>query len=137
MPLNSDVESSNDAAKTCLVIGAGAAGVSCASLLHENGVRVILLEASNRIGGRCFTSKVGDNKHDLGVWEHGATWLHGVVGNPAFELCDSLGLVPKGQMAVREAKNGNSAAIAQRTKQRYSSQWRAVNGVALAAGRDR
>ena len=34
------------------------AGLSAAKLLHENGVGVLVLEASNRIGGRLHTIKV-------------------------------------------------------------------------------
>ena len=34
------------------------AGLSAAKLLHENGVGVLVLEASNRIGGRLHTVKV-------------------------------------------------------------------------------
>lgn len=41
---------------TVLVIGAGAAGLSCASQLHQFGYRVTVLEARDRIGGRCFSS---------------------------------------------------------------------------------
>lgn len=39
------------------VVGAGMAGLRCADLLSKAGVKVTLLEARNRIGGRVRTSK--------------------------------------------------------------------------------
>ncbi len=37
------------------VVGTGIAGLRCASVLLENGVRVTMLEARDRIGGRvCY-----------------------------------------------------------------------------------
>ena len=38
-----------------VVIGAGLAGLNAALLLHELGARVVLLEGSQRVGGRCMT----------------------------------------------------------------------------------
>lgn len=38
-----------------LVIGAGVAGLRAAGILHEAGIRVVLIEASNRLGGRVNT----------------------------------------------------------------------------------
>ncbi|MCS6911560.1 MAG: FAD-dependent oxidoreductase, partial [Anaerolineales bacterium] len=41
--------------KTAIVIGAGLAGLSAALDLHRAGCRVTVLEARNRVGGRCHT----------------------------------------------------------------------------------
>ena len=79
--------------RSAIVIGAGAAGLSCATTLRSHGVRVTLIEASSRIGGRCHTECNFGNMH--GPCELGATWVHGTVGNPAHTLCDSLGLLPR------------------------------------------
>jgi phytoene dehydrogenase-like protein len=49
------------------VLGAGIAGLACARTLAERGVRVMVLEARNRVGGRVWT-------HD-GV-EMGAEFIH-------------------------------------------------------------
>jgi NADPH-dependent 2,4-dienoyl-CoA reductase/sulfur reductase-like enzyme len=39
------------------VVGAGVAGLRCADLLLEQGVKVTILEGRNRVGGRvCLTS---------------------------------------------------------------------------------
>lgn len=38
--------------KPVLVIGAGVAGLYCAELLHNEGVPVVVIEASQHIGGR-------------------------------------------------------------------------------------
>jgi monoamine oxidase len=57
-----------------IVIGAGAAGLAAARSLHDAGVRVTLLEARDRIGGRILTI------HDptIGVpVELGAEFVHG------------------------------------------------------------
>ena len=35
-----------------IVLGAGIAGLACAGALAERGVRVMVLEARNRVGGR-------------------------------------------------------------------------------------
>ena len=35
-----------------IVVGAGLAGLRCAAILHEAGVEVLVLEASNVVGGR-------------------------------------------------------------------------------------
>lgn len=34
------------------IVGAGIAGLRCATVLHESGIRVTILEARDRIGGR-------------------------------------------------------------------------------------
>lgn len=54
-----------------LVIGAGAAGLSCARELAKAGKQVIVLEARNRVGGRVHTIR------DRGVVEAGAEFIHG------------------------------------------------------------
>ena len=56
------------------VIGAGAAGLSAARMLHEAGLEVIVLEARDRIGGRVFT--IHDAASPVPV-ELGAEFVHG------------------------------------------------------------
>ena len=40
-----------------VVIGAGLAGLTCARLLHSNGVDVTVIEAADRVGGRVATDE--------------------------------------------------------------------------------
>ncbi|MBI4538643.1 MAG: FAD-dependent oxidoreductase [Gemmatimonadetes bacterium] len=54
-----------------IVIGGGFAGVTAARELRHQGLRVLLLEARNRLGGRTFAVPVGD-----GIFELGGTWVH-------------------------------------------------------------
>ncbi|MFK7793580.1 MAG: flavin monoamine oxidase family protein [Devosiaceae bacterium] len=70
-----------------LVLGAGIAGLSAARTLTDAGARVIVLEASQRIGGRIFT----DRSLGLPV-EVGAGWIHGPLGNPITRLAQEAGL---------------------------------------------
>lgn len=58
-----------------IVIGAGLAGLTAARELSHEGYSVRILEARNRLGGRVFTSKLGDHKVELGA--HWTFW-----GNP-------------------------------------------------------
>ena len=50
-----------------VVIGAGIAGLAAASELHLLGCKVIVLEARDRIGGRCWTENVDGRIIDLGA----------------------------------------------------------------------
>jgi len=60
-----------------IVIGAGIAGLGCASRLREDGHEdVIILEGNSRIGGRIASKYVDGNRLDLG-----ANWIHG-TGDP-------------------------------------------------------
>lgn len=70
-----------------IVVGAGAAGLTAAKVLHEAGVSVIVLEARDRIGGRTYTAEVGPAAVDLG-----AAWLHGFRGNPMADFAEAHGL---------------------------------------------
>ncbi|MBI4517216.1 MAG: FAD-dependent oxidoreductase [Deltaproteobacteria bacterium] len=54
-----------------VVIGGGFAGVTAARELGHAGLRVLLLEARNRLGGRTLTTKVGEE-----IFELGGTWIH-------------------------------------------------------------
>ena len=98
--------------RSVLVIGAGAAGLSCAHTLLSAGVSVTVLEASARVGGRCFTVKNLNGVH--GPCELGATWHHGVEGNPAYELSHSLGLLPT-RPAQGEKKHWRAPALCLRS----------------------
>jgi monoamine oxidase len=69
-----------------IVIGAGISGLGAArSLVDQHGFRgarqVIVLEASDRTGGRIQTSVQKGLPLDLG-----AQWIHGSIGNPITEL---------------------------------------------------
>ena len=54
-----------------IVVGGGFCGVTAARELRECGVRVTLLEARNRLGGRTFTSDFAGHQVDFG-----GTWVH-------------------------------------------------------------
>jgi monoamine oxidase len=58
-----------------IIIGAGAAGLSAARTLSTRGVKVIILEASPRIGGRIHS--INDDRFPMPV-ELGAEFVHGV-----------------------------------------------------------
>ena len=74
-----------------LVIGAGIAGLAAARTLTDSGRKVIVLEARNRIGGRVWSERSWPNAPvDLG-----ASWIHGVSGNPLTTLADQLKLPRK------------------------------------------
>ena len=66
-----------------LVLGAGLAGLSAARALSRLGYEVVVLEARDRLGGRCWTvDKV----------ELGAQWIHSTEGNPISLLARELNL---------------------------------------------
>lgn len=69
------------------MIGAGIAGLSAARWLRDSGHGVTVLEARDRIGGRIHTSRLWpDAPVDVG-----ASWVHGVNGNPLTELAKQAG----------------------------------------------
>ena len=55
--------------KSVIIIGAGLAGLFCAWLLKNLGYKVTILEARNRIGGRVYTIRDGQNIIEAGA-EH-------------------------------------------------------------------
>ncbi|MBB4152791.1 monoamine oxidase [Sphingomonas jinjuensis] len=69
-----------------VVIGAGAAGIAAAARLQEAGRRVLLVEASTRIGGRAWTETIDGMAIDLGCG-----WLHSADRNPMVALAERSG----------------------------------------------
>jgi len=57
-----------------VIIGAGVAGLTAARELSNAGMRVLLIEARDRIGGRVMTHHEAE-----GVVELGAEFVHGAV----------------------------------------------------------
>ncbi len=77
------------AQKRILVIGAGLAGLAAAREFSRHGHDVTILEGRDRIGGRLWTSSLWP---DLPV-DLGASWIHGVDGNPLSKLADEINAV--------------------------------------------
>lgn len=69
------------------VIGAGMAGLAAARALTAAGASVTVYEARNRIGGRVWTDR---GWPDLPV-DMGASWIHGLSGNPITALAAEAG----------------------------------------------
>lgn len=72
--------------KRIVVIGAGLAGLAAARELQKQGHEVVIVEARERIGGRIWTST---RWPDMPL-DFGATWIHGVQGNPLTALADEI-----------------------------------------------
>lgn len=104
--LNSSKKCENNKCNV-LIIGAGMAGLSAANYLLKNGIEdFILLEARNRIGGRIISIPMKNQKVELG-----ANWIHGVLGNPIFEIAMANSLVniiniPKPHKVIAATEDG-------------------------------
>lgn len=70
-----------------VVIGAGAAGIAAARRLRDAGAQVLLVDASDRLGGRAHTAILGGYPVDLGCG-----WLHSARRNPWTQIAEAGGL---------------------------------------------
>lgn len=69
------------------IVGAGAAAVGAARLLHGRVERLLVLEASARVGGRAWTETMSGLPLDLGCG-----WLHSATRNPWVGLAEAQGI---------------------------------------------
>jgi monoamine oxidase len=69
------------------IVGGGAAGISAAREAHKRGLNAVILEASDRVGGRTYTVDWEGHALDLG-----ATWMHSASRNPVASLAQELGI---------------------------------------------
>ena len=77
----------NPADKTVVVIGAGISGLAAAKKLQEAGFKVSILEAQDKVGGRVRTNR------SLAIpFDEGASWIHGIDGNPITTLAQGAGM---------------------------------------------
>ncbi len=76
-----------------IVVGAGLAGLTAAKELDRLGRSVLVLEATDRIGGRGWTGQVaaGARGEAPVPIDYGGAWLHGVPTNPLTAAVDLLG----------------------------------------------
>jgi monoamine oxidase len=70
------------------VLGAGASGLACAQALSRAGLRVVVLEARNRVGGRVCTLRMPTGE----IIELGAQVVHATPDQSLFELISKTGI---------------------------------------------
>src|SRR5215469_4096701 len=87
------------------IVGAGIAGMAAAQVLKAAGKSVVVLEAANRVGGRC----ISDNETFPGIaFERGAQWFHQVPQyNPLYQYARAHALSPTLDDAPRQVWNGS------------------------------
>lgn len=112
---STDSSTSPMAKKKALVIGAGFAGLAAAKQLQAGGYDVVVLEARNRLGGRIWTTSTwSDIPTDLG-----ASWIHGVTGNPITELANTVKaprLVTSYDRSISYGTDGDELTTAQEAR---------------------
>lgn len=124
-----------DGAATIVVVGAGLAGLAAARRITDAGRSVVVLEATDAVGGRARSDR------SIGVPVHpGAAWVHGEVGNPVAEAATRLGVALHRWEGDRRVVVAGDGAVDPVTV-RHLESWRAeverrLDAVA-AAGPDR
>jgi monoamine oxidase len=87
-----------------VVIGAGAAGIAAARKIAAANRSVVVLEATDRVGGRCVT----DAATFAMPFDRGARWLYDAESNPVVRLARGIG------MDVAPASQGQKIRIGRR-----------------------
>ncbi len=102
----------NGDAYDVIVIGGGFAGVTAARELQHVGLRTLILEARNRLGGRTFTTRIGEE-----LFELGGTWIHSTqphvfaeANRYGLELVDTAGGMPS-QVLWWDGKRARQAGV--------------------------
>jgi monoamine oxidase len=122
-----------------VVIGAGAAGIAAARRIMAANRKVIVVEATGQVGGRCLT--------DVSTFEvpfdRGARWMHNPDSNPMIKLARAAGLeittAPSGQkirIGRRYARAGETEdflATLVRTNRAFDDASRKLDGSCAAA----
>lgn len=117
-----------------VVLGAGVAGLAAARSLAESGLDVVVLEARDRLGGRVWTDT------SLGApLELGASWIHGVEGNPVTAIADSsaTGLVTAGDTVALRAPGVGRLSESERRQAQADAERVVASARAWAEGQDR
>ncbi|HEV7599203.1 MAG TPA: FAD-dependent oxidoreductase [Bradyrhizobium sp.] len=94
-----------------IVIGAGAAGIAAARRIQAANRKVIVLEATGQIGGRCLTDA---STFDV-PFDRGARWMHNPDSNPMIKLARGVGLelvpAPLGQKIRIGRRNARAGEV--------------------------
>ncbi|WP_375413395.1 flavin monoamine oxidase family protein [uncultured Bradyrhizobium sp.] len=94
-----------------VVIGAGAAGIAAARRVMAANRKVIVLEATGQIGGRCITD---GTTFDV-PFDRGARWMHNPDTNPMIKLARGAGLdvapAPLGQKIRVGRRNARAGEV--------------------------
>ncbi|MGA2563411.1 MAG: NAD(P)/FAD-dependent oxidoreductase [Steroidobacteraceae bacterium] len=113
-----------DADYEVLIVGAGVAGLAAGRLLAGAGMRVALLEARSRIGGRIFTERVATPSTGASIpVELGAEFIHGLpqeiwslvreAGLATSEVLGSSLRFANGRLAAVNAQNDGVSVLEQ------------------------
>jgi monoamine oxidase len=94
-----------------VVIGAGAAGIAAARRIMSANRKVLVLEATGQIGGRCLTDST---TFDV-PFDRGARWIHNPDTNPMIKLARGVGLdvvpAPLGQKIRIGRRNARAGEV--------------------------
>lgn len=121
-----------------VVIGAGAAGLGAGRRLAKAGVRFIVLEARDRIGGRAHTITANGLPLDLGC-----EWLHSAEHNVMTGIAEASGFtVDRSEAPWRRQSGGHGITPADladfgETFQRFEKRHRCGGGEKRTAPRER
>jgi monoamine oxidase len=77
-----------------IVVGGGFSGLQAALDVHTAGLRCVILEANDRVGGKSFTKPL---KSGRGVVEMGCTWFNNTTQKRVAGLVQKYGLESKEQ----------------------------------------
>ena len=122
MKEQTNVDSTNTA--DVLIIGAGVAGLATAHKLRKQGHSVLVLEASDRIGGRAHT--VEDQLST--PLDLGARWLHNGENNPFVPIARKLGftLESMGRDHYAQGKHWLSSKEAKEPTEHVEASWKMI-----------
>jgi monoamine oxidase len=94
-----------------VVIGAGAAGIAAARRIMAANRKVLVLEATGQVGGRCLTDST---TFDV-PFDRGARWIHNPDTNPMIKLARGAGLdvvaAPLGQKIRIGRRNARAGEV--------------------------
>lgn len=114
-----------------VVIGAGAAGIAAARRIQAANRKVIVVEASGQIGGRCATDSTS---FDV-PFDRGARWLHTPETNALVKLARPAGIDVAPSPPSQKLRIGRRNARAGETEELLATMVRANRAIDEAARR--